>query len=57
MPSAAGLENQDQPHPAHTSNDIASRQFFTEAAMASQLAQQSYQGAFDLTLISNAMPT
>ncbi|KAG6002137.1 hypothetical protein E4U21_003434 [Claviceps maximensis] len=57
MSSAAGLVDQGQLNPTHSSYDMASRQGFPEAVMASQLAQQSYQGAFDLTLMSNAMPT
>ncbi|KAG5980350.1 hypothetical protein E4U55_004109 [Claviceps digitariae] len=57
MSSATGLGDQGQLSPAHSSNEAPSRQFLTEAAMASQLAQKSHQGAFDLTLMRNAMPT
>ncbi|KAG5950486.1 hypothetical protein E4U53_004957 [Claviceps sorghi] len=57
MSSAAGLGDQGQLTSTNTSYEVASRQFFTEAAMASQLAQQSYQGAFDLTFMGNNMPT
>ncbi|KAG5925836.1 hypothetical protein E4U42_003899 [Claviceps africana] len=59
MSSASGLGDRGQltSTSTTTSYDVTSRQFFTEAAMASQLAQQCYQGAFDLTLMGNNMPT
>ncbi|KAG6037407.1 hypothetical protein E4U41_005160 [Claviceps citrina] len=57
MSSTAGLGDQGQLNMLHSSYDVASQQFYSEGAMASQLAQQPYRGAFDMAFMGNTLPT